>query len=73
MGDEETLARGMKAVFDKVEETRDADPAAANAEEVENMQDTTRIAEKILLLTFFIFFNLLLQATRPGSPVASIS
>lgn len=45
MGDEETLANGVKAVFDKVKEERGADPAAANAEEVENTLDTERIAE----------------------------
>lgn len=46
-GNEESLARGVKAIFDKVAETRGADPAAANAEEVENTLDTARIAEII--------------------------
>lgn len=45
MGDEETLARGVRAVLDKVAEVRGTDPAAANAEEVDNTLDTARIAE----------------------------
>lgn len=43
-GSEEDLARGVKAVFDKVAELRGGDPAAAQAQTVRNTLDTDEIA-----------------------------
>lgn len=44
-GAEEDLARGVKAVFDRISELRGADPSAAEADEVENTLDTNLIAD----------------------------
>ncbi len=43
-GSEEELARGVKAVFDKVVELRGGDPGNAEARQVENTLDTNQIA-----------------------------
>lgn len=40
MGDEEKLAQGVKAVFEKVQAVRGHDPAAGNKDEVQNTLDT---------------------------------
>jgi hypothetical protein len=45
MGDEETLAKGVKAVFDKVKEIRGGNPAEGKATEVKNTLDTKKIAD----------------------------
>ena len=45
MGDEETLAKGVKAVFDKVKEIRGGNPAEGNTAEVKNTLDTKNIAD----------------------------
>lgn len=45
MGSEEKLARGVKAVLDKVKETRGTNPAEGSAEEVKNALDTARITQ----------------------------
>jgi hypothetical protein len=45
MGDEETLAKGVKAVFDKVKEIRGGNPAEGRAAEVKNTLDTKKIAD----------------------------
>jgi hypothetical protein len=45
MGDEAELAAKVKAVFNKVKETRGSDPAAGQKTEVENSLDTAMIAE----------------------------
>lgn len=44
-GPEEQLAQGVKAVFDKVQELREGDPAQADAASVQNTLDTAQIAE----------------------------
>ncbi len=44
-GTEEELAKGVKAVFDKIAELRGGNPAEAEAEEVKNTLDTARISE----------------------------
>ena len=44
-GTEKELATGVKAVFDRIAELRGSNPADAEAGEVENSLDTTRIAE----------------------------
>jgi len=44
-GSEEVLARGVKAIFDKIAELRGGNPADGDAAEVENSLDTDRIAE----------------------------
>jgi hypothetical protein len=43
MGDEEKLAGAVKAVFDKVKEVRDGDPADGSKEAVANSLDTTSL------------------------------
>lgn len=45
MGTEEELARGVRAVLDKIAELRGGDPAEAEAQTVENTLDTTQIAD----------------------------
>ena len=45
MGPEEELARGVKAVFDKVQEFRKGNPAEAEAAGVQNTLNTEQIAE----------------------------
>lgn len=44
-GTEESLAKGVKAVFDKIAELRGGNPADAEAATVDNTLDTDRIAE----------------------------
>jgi hypothetical protein len=44
-GPEEELAKGVKAIFEKVEELRGVDPAEDNTESVENTLDTKKIDE----------------------------
>ena len=43
MGSEEDLAKGVKAIFEKVEELRGGNPAEGNTESVENTLDTAQI------------------------------
>ena len=45
MGAEERLARGVRAVFDKVQELRGGNPAQAEAATVQNTLDTAQIAQ----------------------------
>ena len=45
MGDEELLAKGVKAVFDKVKEIRGGNPAEGKSAEVKNTLDTKKIAD----------------------------
>jgi hypothetical protein len=45
MGDEKTLAKGVKAIFDKVKEIRGGNPAEGKAAEVKNTLDTKKIAD----------------------------
>lgn len=47
MGSEETLARGVKAVFEKVKEVRGGDPADGNKDAVQNTLNTATL-EQIL-------------------------
>ena len=47
MGSEEQLARGVKAVFEKVEELRGGNPAQAEAASVQNTLNTEQIARII--------------------------
>lgn len=44
-GTEEELAKGVKTVFEKIEESRGGNPAAAEANEVENTLNTDQITE----------------------------
>lgn len=44
-GSEEELARGVRAIFDKVAELRGGDPSEAKARTVQNTLDTEQIAE----------------------------
>ena len=47
MGDEAELASKVKAIFDKIVETRGGDPATGQKTEVENSLDTTMIVQML--------------------------
>ncbi len=47
MGSEEKLAKGVKAIFDKIKELRGSDPASARAASVKNSLDTAQIAKAL--------------------------